>query len=324
MILTSIANHVIARRKTYGVASWLLCIMRTARVLLYFREHQDLCRLPVYRNYVAQPGNDDLFHHLSHRHYLAKTFGTAERVRMVLTHYRYEDTSFDDIYKRHVYLKGGLRLWQQSVNGVDADIVLTMATRNNAEGDLTVSLRMDGHKLHRVSFSWVDGALAGHPGTIMPYISRNQGHGPEEEAAFARFNQAFPNNSPSYFCIAAMQGIAEGIGATHFVAVSNDAQVASRLDEGKQFANAYDGFWTILGGAPLPGGQAFAVPVPFYVKPLSGLASKHRKRAAMRREHWRDIGDTVSATIYSHRVFQQAAIARTPAATSAEEASSEA
>jgi hypothetical protein len=159
---------------------------------------------------------------------------------------------------------------------------------------------VDGQRLHRISFSWVDGVLAGLPGCTLPYIARNQGHGPEEEGAFARFNLAFPNNSPSYFCLAGIQGIAMAIGAPHLLAVSTDAQVASRRAAGKFFHNAYDGFWTLLGGAPVDHGRAFCIPVPFHQKPLTDMASKHRKRARERRAHRQAIATATEAMLTRH------------------------
>ena len=95
MLINHIAAHVLARRRSYRFHSWLLCIARTARVLLYPHAHRQLCSLPLFAGYVAQPGNDDLFHHLSHRHYLARHLNLDQRVRAVLTHYRTEDTLFD-------------------------------------------------------------------------------------------------------------------------------------------------------------------------------------------------------------------------------------
>ncbi|MGZ3184968.1 MAG: DUF535 family protein [Telluria sp.] len=307
-MLNHIAHHVIARRRTYSAASWLLCIARTSRVLLYPARHRRLCALPLFSDYVAQPPNDDLFHHLSHRHYLAKRFGPRARVDALLTHYAFEDEHFDSAYKRAVYLANGLQLWEASADHVTAQMMLTMATRHNAEGDLTLTLRVDGQRLHRVSFSWfADG------GGIVPYIARNQGHGPEEEAAFSRFNQAFPNNSPSYFCLAGMHGIAQAVGAQSMLGVSTENQIASRPRPGKFYANAYDGFWEIVGGTQLPDGSAWRLPSCFHGKPLAEMASKHRKRAAMRRAHWHSITDSCRATLQAHLRGDPPAPARAPA-----------
>lgn len=301
MLINHIAAHVLARRRSYRFHSWLLCIARTARVLLYPHAHRQLCSLPLFAGYVAQPGNDDLFHHLSHSHYLARHLNLDQRVRAVLTHYRTEDALFDTAYREAVYRGAGLTLWEERANGSAARLRLAMATRNNAEGDLTLALDIDSQRLHRISFSWVDGSLGGSAERMLPYIARNQGHGPEEEVAFARFNQAFPNNSPSYFCLAAMHGIAEALGVAELLAVASAWQVAARPEKGKHFANAYDGLWAAAGGMPSADGTAWRLPVPAPARPLHELPAKHRKRTAMRRAHWAAISAACRDTLRAHR-----------------------
>ncbi|HWJ94019.1 MAG TPA: DUF535 family protein, partial [Telluria sp.] len=110
MVLTFLARHWLARRH-YPLPSWLACIARSARVLMYLRAHRQLLALNVHRSYVSQ-AHDDVYHHLSHRHYLAKDLSLRERVRCVLAHYSFEESAFDDAYKRAVYRDGGLLLWQ--------------------------------------------------------------------------------------------------------------------------------------------------------------------------------------------------------------------
>jgi uncharacterized protein VirK/YbjX len=296
MILAHLTRHCLARREQYSVKSWLLCILRSLRVLLFYREHRRLCQLDVYRRYVAAPPNDDLFHHLSHRDYLVKNLGVRRRIRCALQHYRFEDETFNTAYKYAVYRAGGLTLWQRSAKGSDFAITLAMASRMNAEGDLTIAFEADGKCLHRLSFSWIEGAIAGVDSPIVPFVARNQGRWTDSDLAFAAFEQAFPNNSPSFFCFAAMQGVAQAVGMAQLVAIKSSAHPAYDADAVKHFANAYDGFWQILGGVALAG-PAYRIALPFYLKPLSEMPSKHRKRAASRRENWVEIGEAARGTI---------------------------
>jgi hypothetical protein len=296
MILAHLRKHWRARRGQYTLSSWLLCIVRSLRVLAYYREHRALCRLDVIRHYVAAPPNDDLFHHLSHRDYLVKGMSTRARIACVLAHYRFEEATFDSAYKHAVYLAGGLVLWQRSAGGHDFRIALAMGSRMNAEGDLTVTFFADGKCLHRLSFSWIEGRVAGLPRAIVPFLARNQGRWTDSDDAFAAFEAAFPHNSPSFFCFAAMQGIALGLGMTQLVGIKSAAHVAYDPASVKHFANAYDGFWKVLGGVETAG-HGYLVALPFYLKPLSEMATKHRKRAAGRREHWREIGEAARLRI---------------------------
>jgi uncharacterized protein VirK/YbjX len=268
-----------------------------------------LLALDIHRRYVA-PAHDDVFHHLSHRHYLARGLPLRRRVRCVLAHYGFEETAFDAGYKRAIYCDGGLALWRHEdrERGWRFEIRLEMAPRLCAEGDLTIALRAAGAAgescLHRLSFSWVDGALAGIDAAIVPFIARNQGHRADVREAFAAFEAAFPNNSPGYFCFAALQGIAEALGIGQVAAVRAASQSAWTPADARHFANAYDGFWETLGGVPAAH-LAYRIALPFYLKPLSEMPSRHRKRAALRRAHWRDIGESARLVLQGYTTLKK-------------------
>jgi hypothetical protein len=313
MIFAHLIKHWMVRRRQHSLSSWVVGIARSLRALAYYRDHRDLCRLGVYRNHVAPASDDDLFHHLSHRDYLIKGLSPRQRVRAALSHYRFEDTTFNEAYLTAVYGQRSLPLWQHEADGSSFTIQLEMASRGNAEGDLTVALVADGTCLHRLSFSWLEGDMVGVDMPVVPFIARNQGRWVDSGAAFEAFERVFPNNSPSFFCFAAMQGIALAVGMDKVVAIRSESHVAYDPDPEKHFANAYDGFWKILGGAEMPGCDGYLIALPFYVKPLSEMPSKHRKRAALRREHWRVIGDSARTVVQRHLLHARAPVAH-PAA----------
>lgn len=309
MIFAHLTKHWTARRGQLSFTSRLMAVLRSARVLRYWQDHAALCQLDVVRNYVAAPTNTDLFHHLSHRHYLVKGLSARQRVQCVLSHYRFEETSFNAAYKQAVYAGGGLALWQHEAGGSQFLIRLEMGSRMNAEGDLTIALVADGKVLHRLSFSWVDGAVAGLPPglvpELIPFVTRNQGRWSDSGEAFEAFENAFPNNSPSFFCFAAMQGVAQAVGMEQVAGVKCTAHPAYDPLDAKHFANAYDGFWKILGGVELPG-DTWLISLPFYLKPLADMPSKHRKRAAQRRDYWRAIETSAKSTLQRHLLHARA------------------
>jgi uncharacterized protein VirK/YbjX len=287
MIVAHLTRYWLARRSELRFSSWMVSVLRSARVLRYYRAHAALWGLDVYRNHVMTPPNDDPFHHLSHRGYLMQGLSSRQRVQCVLSHYRFEETTFDAAYKAAVYANGGLTLWEQTVGEHAFLLRLEMASRMNAEGDLTIALVADGKVLHRLSYSWVEGRIVGVPTPLVP------------------FEACFPNNSPSFFCFAAMQGLAYAVGMDQVVAVKCTAHIAYDPEEIKHFANAYDGFWKILGGVELPG-DTWLVALPFYLKPLADMPSKHRKRAAQRRDNWRAIEASTRATLQRHLLHARA------------------
>lgn len=305
MILAQLKQHWLAPRGTSSLPSRILGVARSMRVLLYYRDHQALCQLDVYRNYVAPAQHGRPFHHLTQPDYLAKGLSARERVQCALSHYHFEETTFNSAYKRAVYLEGGLTLWQHLEDGCSFSIALEAACGANAEGDLSIVLVADGRVLHRLSFSWIDGAAVGVQAPMVPFIARNEGRWTESGAAFEAFERIFPNNSPSFFCFAAMQGVAQAVGIGQVAAIKCSSHIAYEPNQIKHFANAYDGFWKILGGVEMPG-KAWLIALPFYLKPLADMPSKHRKRAAQRRELWRVIGDTARSTLQRHLLHARA------------------
>ena len=308
MVLVLLARHWLARRH-YPFASWIACIARSLRELLFPRAHGRLLALDIYRRHLTQV-HDDVFHHLSHRDYLVKGLALRERVRCVAVHYRFEDATFDAAYRQAVYRDGGLPLWEHCAHGVRVAVQLEMAQRLNAEGDLTLVLLADGKRLHRLSFSWVDARFPGCAGLgtvgITPFIARNQGHRADALDAIDAFRRAFPANSPlvgtpGFFCFAALQGMAQALGMDQVVAVGAAAQCAHDARDGARFHKAYDGFWQTLGGQALPGG-GYRIALPFYMKPLSGTPSRRRKRAAERHTQWQAVAESARLALQRHLV----------------------
>jgi len=300
------------------------------QALRFWREPQSLSRLDLVRQLDKAPGSvpGAALRQLSQREYLVRGLDPRERLRCVLTHYRFEDATFDASYQQAIYGGGGsgggagIDLWRH--DSADGAFALTLATgpQDDPEGDLTIALQVDGIVLHRLSFSWVEGALFGIDLPSAPLVTRNQGRWSESGAAFDAFERVFPNNSPSFFCFAALQGLAGLLGIERVLAVRAPAHVAyvAHADEAqaRAFENSYDGFWRILGGAEIDA-RCYSIALPFYLKPLQDMPSKHRKRAAQRREHWRLIGEATRATLAPLRLpAQTSTIVRTETSVTAQ------
>lgn len=309
-----IVAHLLCHWRTYRSRdSWstsLLRALRSLRVLYYLREHAALCRLAVVREHIARAAPNDLFHHLTQRGYLLRGLPARRRALCALFHYRYDEATFDASWQHAVYRAGGLRLWEHHANGSHFLIRLEMAARLDAEGDLTIAMIADGKVLHRLSFSWVEGALFGLPVEVVPFIARNQGRWTDADAAFAAFEAAFPNNAASYFCFAALQGVARALGMPWALAVNSASHIAWGANAAPHFVNAYDKFWAVLGGVAHDA-RCYRIALPFHVKPLAQMASRHRRRAAMRRANWQVIENSAGASVQCHLLRQPATMPET-------------
>lgn len=299
MIFNYLFIHWIHRHRSYQLPSLMLSILRSSRTLLFFSEHKELCRLDIYQKYVAAIAKDDLFHHLSHRYYLARKLTVSQRVQCVLSHYRFENDYFDSSYKQAAYLQDGFCLWSKTINGINFSIQITTGFRTVAEGDICIALLVNQKNLHRMNFSWVKGEIFKLPSRIFPFIGRNQASGNNNPEIRQQFNTAFPHNAPVYFCYCALQGIAKAAGATEILAVSCENQVGFHPVDTQHFSNTYDVYWTSLGGGKYQD-LGYVIPVPFYVKPLAEVSVKHRKRKADRRKQWDEIELSARMVLEAH------------------------
>jgi uncharacterized protein VirK/YbjX len=294
------AGHVFARRSQYSTQALIRGILRSLRMVIYYREHRTLFQLDIYRNYLAPVSNSYVLRHLSHRAYLIDRLPSRDRVQCILTHYQFEDASFDERYKRAVYRHGGMTLWQRSVGDSHFAIRLAMSAPGTAEGELTLTLYANAECLHRISFSWVAGSLVGLTCPVVPFVARNQGARSDANDGMAAFDQAFPKNSPRYFCFAAMQGVAQAVGMSEVVGVKSQSQVIFCFT-GKHFANAYDVFWRDIGGVELPQ-YGYRIALPFYTETKATPTSKYGQQAALRRACWGDISTAARETVQRHVV----------------------
>jgi uncharacterized protein VirK/YbjX len=302
MLLGYLSRHWLASRKLYSPFSWAASVARSMRVFRWPGQHRQLCDLDIFQRYIGTGSDSDVFHHLSHRDYLSRHLTPRQRVSCVLSHFTYENATFDDSYKRAVYGGAGITLWQHPHEGRVYSIILKSSQRYLGEGDLHLALYSDAELLHRIGFSWVDGSIAGLDCAVVPFIARNQGRwrDAQTEALFEAFEAAFPHNSPAYFCAAAMQGLASFARASHLVCVKSELALAYKGTGGRCYAHAYDKFWDAFGGAQLAA-DCHVVQVPFQLKPLADVPSKHRKRASTRRMRWQEISEAAQAALQARR-----------------------
>lgn len=236
----------------------------------------------------------DFFHHLRHQFYLTKQLSTRQRLEIALHHHDYEFRSHSNAYRAQVYRAPGLTLWEAELNGTHFRIQLSASRDLPWEGDLSVTLRADGARLCTMSFTYVDASLFGAGSTPMMFVTRNQSDPQRPEQQL--FRQSFRHTTPHYLCLAAVFGIAEAHGMDRIAAVRGHAQIACTPENQAVLQNSYDEFWRAFRGTELDE-QAFVLPVPMTLTPLSEIKAKHRGRAVERRRSWSDISTGTRAVL---------------------------
>jgi hypothetical protein len=265
-----------------------------------------LFALPNFAQHVVADRHSDSLFFISHRHCLSRNWTEwSERLGATLDHYRFEHQHLAGSLLTEVYGPRGAALWQVVQGGRAYRIALTTSPAHRHEGPLSLVCEVDGQRLHEISFAWVAArrlALTDASGLIA-FVTRSQSVR-FDAPALARFREDFPNNSPNFFCLAALHGLLEALGQQRVAAVRAELQLAYEPGRASSFQHAYDDVWRAFGGVP-QGPDALLVPIPTPLAPLASLKSKRRSRARTRRLHWRQIAlDTRSAL--AGRVWPQA------------------
>ena len=215
-VLTTIYREESAKGATYYVTMKILAASRI--VLCPDAMFKLNCLEFSYKEYNPNHRRDQLYF-LTHKYYLSKKFTWRQRVRAAMDHQEYEIQNYDFEYARCVYRSGGLLLWQWSVDGLRFTIVLVATEDNRHEGDLSVILYVNNTRLCRMSFCYINPDIFGLSSDMTMLISRNQ---TDRTPARALFDRCFRQNTPQFFCLAAVCGIAVSNEFKALLAIKHD------------------------------------------------------------------------------------------------------
>jgi hypothetical protein len=159
-----------------------------------------------------------------------------------------------------------------------------MSRRTRREGDLTVLCFVNDTRVCRVSFSYVNGSLFGLQRERTMFVTRNQ---TDRSPELQRFRDTFKQNSPPYFCLASVCGIAMANGMRGIFMIKDDAQMGYAEQYAEGFRNSYSALWEAFGAQEIEHRHAYTLSIPLKLNPLSVV--KHRRRAITRRRIWLEI-----------------------------------
>lgn len=307
VLLKHIVRGFINHRRQQGLAVAARRLCHATRALLFPRRHNRLFALELYRRYLVEQRGINGLVHFNLPHYLSTRLTLRQRARAPAVHYRYESARHDVAYQQAVYWGNGLTLWSTRVGDVEYSIRLlaNKADVDRCEGALRVALFVGSVSVTRLSFSWVDSRVFGINMGVIPFVAGNQSV-EKESADLQLFRLSFPQNSPAYFCIAALRGIAEAHDVGALAAVRHDCQISYREPLAAGFRHSYCDFWESVGGVGLDA-QAYLLPVALAAPPLSAVKANHRGRASFRRRHWSDIAKCARESVLMHRAPQHSA-----------------
>jgi hypothetical protein len=116
------------------------------------------------------------------------------------------------------------------------------------------------------------------------FVTRSQ---TDRNPELQRFRDSFKQNSPPYFCLAAVCGIAMANGMPAIVMVKDEAQIAYQERYAEGFRHSYSGLWEAFGAQEIVDGSSYMMSIPPKLSPLSSV--EHKNRALARRRNWLEI-----------------------------------
>jgi uncharacterized protein VirK/YbjX len=292
-LLGRIVGYAWQQARVEGPLDGLRVLVMAWRLLGEREKLGELFTIPAFAQMLAlQPQADPLFF-ISHRHFLSRGLSASERLGGALDHFHFKQSRFTPALLEMLH-EEGLLLWRQEPGW---EIRLRANAEIRHEGPLSLALTHEGRRLHEMSFAWVNAerlGMAAGPDPVL-FATRSQ-CAPSDAPHLARFRTDFPQNSPAYFGLAALNGIVTALGQSRIVGVRDVCQIAFEPRYAASFKRSYDEFWSDFGGR-LVGEHGLEMPVPAAVTPLSELRAKHRARARQRREHWRLIAESAEAAL---------------------------
>ena len=221
------------------------------------------------------------------RPYLSRNFTLTQRIDCAITHYSFEGRNYGPTYHSSVHQSPrGLVLWHRVVDGTRYTIALRATEDTRREGDLSVLCFVNDTRVCRICFSYVNASLFGlrlRPGRTM-FVTRSQ---TDRNPELQRFRDTFKQNSPSYFCLASVCGIAMANGMRAIFMIKHDAQLGYAERYAVGFRNSYSALWEAFGAQEIEHRHAYTMSIPLKLNPLSVV--KHKGRAIARRRNWLEI-----------------------------------
>jgi uncharacterized protein VirK/YbjX len=273
-----------------------------AGVCLHYRQHQQWLTM-----LEREPGREAARHYprLAYRYtlpYLSTAFDRRQRHEAMMAHYALVGDRFRPGFSAWV-CQSEAELWGLDAEGHRVSVRLhgLCARSRHREGELTLSLRLDGEVLCNLSFSFVPWALVmGAPSKgpeaqatdCVPYIGRVQG----EPGRFDRFRLATrlcQDTSPVDVLLRCLGGMAQALQAPLIAGVDSAHSISHQSLQSRDAGFDYASFWERLGAQPLGQGH-HCLTWPAQDKPLEQIAAKHRQRTLRKRQFKQGVSQQVA------------------------------
>jgi uncharacterized protein len=220
------------------------------------------------------------------RDYLMRGLPVRERAAAFVHHYRRISTAFPPEILQQI-LDSEVALLEKAENGHRASVQLGFARTQVREGELALSLKVDGVTVYVLQFTIVPGWVVNSRAAEVFLVSRLQGiKGCYPQVYLA--TKAFSDVAPPALLLALLHGIAQACSINEMAGVSAKSQFSYMASAADSFHAAYDQYWLELGATRISA-SFYACPIPPDEKSLDGIKNGHKSRTRKKREFKRRI-----------------------------------
>ncbi|MGA2537962.1 MAG: DUF535 family protein [Terracidiphilus sp.] len=219
------------------------------------------------------------FKYLTHD-YLVRGLTTPQRASCFLHHYTRLHAALPDGLLRQA-LRSEVMLHEIHVDPHRFAITVGLSRDFDKEGELSVTLHVDGGAVFLISFTFVPGHIVKSNADEVLLISRVQGmKGAYRQVHLA--TKTLHDVAPGALLLAVVQGIASAFNIGEIVAVTAARQSSYTDESSVEFRQAYDEFFIGIGLTANADGL-FRTPVPIEAKPLAHVKRGHKIRTKEKR-----------------------------------------
>lgn len=245
-----------------------------AEVLQYFRAHQLTSLLKMDPSLLLK----------CTRAYLWADLNGQQRMAGQLSFFEWLQTKFSLPFVLSFFETERVSIGKIQHGGADFDIMLGSARGLGREGELMVTLHINGTLLMRSSVSVLPAKMLGLPGDgHAMFVGGFQGVSNTKDL-IKQATQALERTKPSFILLNALQAMAQAWGLVGIVGVADKQHAyASYFSLSKRISMSYDDLWQQFGATEKTAEGQWLLPLVWEPRPEHEVESK--KRSALKRRN---------------------------------------
>ena len=206
--------------------------------------------------------------------YVAKTFSARTRLHLLHGHYKYIKHALRPAFLKQL-LTSPIKLWQDD-HSHSIELAYPPNKATEWEGELCLTFSSLGNPLYRLIFVIMASPVAGVGDTPCLVITSIQGKHDLQQIRQATLE--CNDISPAHLLMAAIGGLATGLGGFQLLGVGDRLQLVSEASRRFSYDTFFDHY-----GEPSSADGLYQISLPFIERALTARSASHRKRSRKKR-----------------------------------------